>query len=282
MKRLFTILFITGLFISGNMFSQNEYFTEKWNDDTLEGRLTGTSADAPQEYTEVNSSTGFWQARLAYRAGGTGRCDAEGRTLRLVKVDVAKGFGGGIITPSLSDGVGSISFIEGRGGLNRVIEVAKSDNEGLTWEVVTTLEGTEMCVRATIHIDDLAANRIRLENKGTGDVDLDDIIVTKYVATSVEEEIIPTEFSLNQNYPNPFNPSTTINFSLPKSSFVQLRVYDHLGREVSSLINNELPAGVHSINWNSADNLSSFASGIYFIQLRADNFVKSIKAVLMK
>ncbi len=281
MKRFFTILFITGLFISGNLFAQNEYFTEKWNDDTLEGRLTGTSSEAPQEYTEVNSSSGYWKARLAYR-GGSNRCDAEGRTLRLLKVDVAKGFGGGIITPSLLDGAGVISFVEGRGGTNRIIEVAKSDNEGLTWEIVTTINGTEQCKRIEVAINDKATNRIRLEGKGTGDVDLDDITVTKFVSTSVEEEIIPTEFSLNQNYPNPFNPSTTINFSLPKSSFVQLRVYDHLGREVSSLINNELPAGVHNIRWNSADNISSFASGIYFIQLRADNFVKSIKAVLMK
>ncbi|MDP3444715.1 MAG: T9SS type A sorting domain-containing protein, partial [Ignavibacteria bacterium] len=207
---------------------------------------------------------------------------AEGRTLRLVKVDVAKGFGGGIITPSLPDGVGKITFVEGRGGTNRIIEVAKSDNEGLTWEIVTTLNGTEQCKPIEVEINDQAANRIRLESKGTGDLDLDDISVTKFVSTSVEEEIIPTEFSLNQNYPNPFNPSTTINFSLPKSSFVQLRVYDHLGREVSSLINNELPAGMHSVSWNAAENLRSLASGIYFVQLRADSFVKSIKAVLMK
>ena len=187
MRKLFTILFLIGIIISGNIYAQNEYFTEKWNDDMLEGRLTGTNAEAPVEYTEVNTSSGYWKARWAYR-GGSNMCDGTGRTLRLKAVDIVHGFGGGIITPSLIDGVGTIAFVEGRGGgTNRTFAVYKSDNEGLTWDSVTAIVGTEKCKLIEIVINDISTNRVKIVNIGNGDLDLDDITVTKFVSTSVEE-----------------------------------------------------------------------------------------------
>ncbi|MCB9250036.1 MAG: T9SS type A sorting domain-containing protein [Ignavibacteriales bacterium] len=82
------------------------------------------------------------------------------------------------------------------------------------------------------------------------------------------------EFALGQNYPNPFNPSTTIEFSIPKTSFVSLKVYDILGREVSNLISELKNAGNYNINFN-ADNFLS--SGLYFYQLKVDNFIETKK-----
>ncbi|MBN2571453.1 MAG: endonuclease [Ignavibacteriales bacterium] len=93
-----------------------------------------------------------------------------------------------------------------------------------------------------------------------------------------EGENIPNEFSLSQNYPNPFNPSTIIKFALPKASNVRLLVYNVLGEEVATLVNNELNAGWHTVDFN-ANNLSS---GIYFYRIEAGDFVSVQKMILMK
>ena len=74
-----------------------------------------------------------------------------------------------------------------------------------------------------------------------------------------------SHFSLEQNYPNPFNPSTTISFSLPSKSYVSLKVFDVLGREVAVFLSEELPPGVHSRQWNA----QGFPSGVYFYRLQA-------------
>ena len=81
---------------------------------------------------------------------------------------------------------------------------------------------------------------------------------------------IPDDFMLKQNYPNPFNPSTTIEFSLPVSSNVKLTVYNILGEVVNVLIDNNLSAGTHSVNWNSTNKAGSkMVSGVYFFELKA-------------
>ena len=85
-------------------------------------------------------------------------------------------------------------------------------------------------------------------------------------------------FNLVQNYPNPFNPSTTINYQIPTTSFVTLKVYDVLGNEVETLLNEEKSAGVYKIDFNG----SKLASGIYFYTLRANNFVQNRKMILIK
>jgi hypothetical protein len=83
-------------------------------------------------------------------------------------------------------------------------------------------------------------------------------------ATVVDEKgTLPAAFALNQNYPNPFNPATTITFSIGASGFTSLRVYDLLGREVASLVSENLSAGVYSRQWNAAD----MPSGMYFYRL---------------
>ena len=89
---------------------------------------------------------------------------------------------------------------------------------------------------------------------------------------------IPTAFNLEQNYPNPFNPSTVICFQLSERTKVSLKVYDMLGREVSSLVNQVMEAGEHKVNFN-ANNLTT---GVYFYTLRCDNFISLKKMMLMK
>ncbi len=97
------------------------------------------------------------------------------------------------------------------------------------------------------------------------------------------EQVIPTSFELSQNYPNPFNPTTIITYSLPQNSFVSIKVYDMLGREVRSLVNNEMLAGNHSIEWSGMDNAGSkVASGTYIYRITAGSFVAVKKMILIK
>jgi endoglucanase len=88
----------------------------------------------------------------------------------------------------------------------------------------------------------------------------------------------PATFSLIQNYPNPFNPSTTISFSLPSKSIVSLKVFDLAGKEVASIVSQELSAGKYSRQWNAAN----MSSGIYFYQLQAGTYTETKKLVLLR
>jgi hypothetical protein len=92
-----------------------------------------------------------------------------------------------------------------------------------------------------------------------------------------DQENAPREYLLAQNYPNPFNPSTTIKYELPKSSDVRLNVFDILGREVSVLVNERRDAGVHEVKFDA----TGLSSGVYFYRLRAGNFVRTKKLLLM-
>jgi len=89
---------------------------------------------------------------------------------------------------------------------------------------------------------------------------------------------LPKDYSLNQNYPNPFNPSTKIEYSIPEASFVQLKVYDILGNEVATLVNEEQSAGSYRADFSGV-NLSS---GMYIAKLQTGNYTKTIKMTLMK
>jgi len=86
------------------------------------------------------------------------------------------------------------------------------------------------------------------------------------------------EYQLLQNYPNPFNPSTTISYSLPGNSHVTLKIYNSLGQEVATLINEEKPAGRYQVTWNAAN----ISSGVYFYRMMAGSFVETRKLNVLK
>jgi phosphatidylserine/phosphatidylglycerophosphate/cardiolipin synthase-like enzyme len=88
----------------------------------------------------------------------------------------------------------------------------------------------------------------------------------------------PTSYELQQNYPNPFNPSTRIQFSIVDVRIVTVKVYDILGREVATLVNERMNPGVYTVTWNAA----RLSSGIYFVRLQAGNFTAVRKVALMK
>ena len=90
--------------------------------------------------------------------------------------------------------------------------------------------------------------------------------------------IAPAKFSLEQNYPNPFNPSTEIKFSIPQTTNVTLRVFDIMGREVVTLIDEQMEAGKHSVIFNAA----SLSSGVYYYTIITENFIQTKKMLLLK
>ncbi len=93
-----------------------------------------------------------------------------------------------------------------------------------------------------------------------------------------DQENLPTGYYLEQNYPNPFNPVTTIAYLLPKSSFVNLSVYDVLGRLVETLVNQKVQSGYHSIVWDA----SKYKSGVYIYRIKTIVFSESKKCLLLK
>jgi hypothetical protein len=112
------------------------------------------------------------------------------------------------------------------------------------------------------------------------DYDYNVVGVWKYQPSSVEKEegTLPKKFQLSQNYPNPFNPTTTIKFSIPSRDFVSLKVYDLVGREVATLVNEQKEAGTYRVTFDARN----LASGMYIYTLRTKNFSTSRKMILMK
>ena len=178
-------------------------------------------------------------------------------------------------------------------------------NEGQTY-TVTNLEifmssddSTITTISGSVNIDSIAPGNISVpidfftvvtdsnfsgefsfnfEIKSSGWLFWRDIYPDSIISYTANEFNVPVSYGLFQNYPNPFNPSTKIEYSIPQSSIVLIKVFDILGNEIATLINEKKPAGTYEITW-SAEGLSS---GVYFYQLKTENFIETKKMVLMK
>ncbi len=107
--------------------------------------------------------------------------------------------------------------------------------------------------------------------------------VTEIVSDVDEKQnIVVKDFTLFQNYPNPFNPSTTISWQSPVGSWQTLKIYDILGNEVATLVNEYKQAGSYEVEFNPASSIKNLASGIYFYQLKAGDYVQMKKMILLK
>jgi len=173
------------------------------------------------------------------------------------------------------DGDGDMDVLSASFGDNKIAWYENDGNENFTPHTITMSA-------------DFAFSVYAVDVDGDGDIDVlsasafdnkiawyENLLITGIVTNSNE---IPSEFRLSQNYPNPFNPSTTIYYSIPELSFVTLRVYDVLGKEVATLINEEKPAGSYEVEFDA----NELTSGIYFYKIQAGSFVETKKMVLMK
>ena len=109
------------------------------------------------------------------------------------------------------------------------------------------------------------------------------VTVNTAVASADDGSLLPSEYALFQNYPNPFNPSTQISFDIPKAEFVTLRVYNLLGQDVKTMINQSMAPGRYTVEWNGNDMLNNdVASGVYFYELRGESFISRKKMLLIR
>jgi len=147
--------------------------------------------------------------------------------------------------------------------------VFESTDNGTTWTALG-MDGANVCsVTANSTSNIIIA--------GTKDGKVFKISGTQATAVNKIDEL-PVDFKLSQNYPNPFNPTTTIEFALPKAGKYALKIYNVIGQEVASLIDNELSAGYQKVTFNA----SRMASGIYIYRLSGNNVNMSKKMMLIK
>jgi len=148
--------------------------------------------------------------------------------------------------------------------------VYRSSNYGMSWEQV----GLQNRIVNSIEIDDTYMY-CTTEGSGLWRRPLTDLVVSVGETASSP---IPTDYQLSQNYPNPFNPTTTIEFTVPESGYVTLKVYNVLGEEVASLVEGDHEAGTFKATWDA----SALPSGVYFCRLNSGDFSQTRKAVLMR
>ncbi|MEO8230806.1 MAG: T9SS type A sorting domain-containing protein [Ignavibacteriota bacterium] len=108
------------------------------------------------------------------------------------------------------------------------------------------------------------------------------VVVKKNLTDVDDETMLLKEYSLEQNFPNPFNPVTSIQYAISSTQFVTLKVYDVLGREVVTLVNEAKEAGQFEVEFNPESSIKNPASGVYFYQLRAGDFVDTKKMLMIK
>ena len=168
-------------------------------------------------------------------------------------------------------------------------EVFNRDSSFYVYEILPIIIAPHDSVKATIIFEPM--ERGSFTDKINFRSVTDTLLIAQQVfvegttyTVSMEEEIHePYNDSLSQNFPNPFNPSTNIEFRISNFGFVSLKVYDILGNEIATLVNEELSAGVYDIEFDLGEGLRPvLTSGIYFYQLRAGNFIQTKKMLMLK
>lgn len=130
-----------------------------------------------------------------------------------------------------------------------------------------------------LHLSDLISSKLLNETiEDGGKFTIYDTRINKIMIDGSYTNELPVSFALDQNYPNPFNPITIIKFALPKDSEVNLSIYNVLGELVTTLVNEEMKAGYHQVDFNAAN----LATGVYLYRIKAGEFVQTKKMILMK
>jgi photosystem II stability/assembly factor-like uncharacterized protein len=167
--------------------------------------------------------------------------------------------------------LGGISFTDLENGTAVGDAILRTTDGGITW--IEQTSGTNQYLYDVSFTD---------SNNGTAVGASGTILrTTNGGYTFVEEEKIdeiPTSYNLSNNYPNPFNPTTAIRYQIPELSFVTIKIYDVLGNEIETLVNEEKATGTYELTWFA----EQLPSGIYFYRLQAGSFIETKKMVFLK
>jgi len=183
------------------------------------------------------------------------------------------------VSGSSADGGVHVVWQDNRDG-NSEIYYKRSTDAGISWESDIRLTNDfSTSVKVSLSISGQVVHVVWQDNRD-GNYEIYYKRNPTGNVTGIENISLefPEKFMLEQNYPNPFNPSTTIHFSVPTSEFVTLKVFDVLGNEVATLVNEEQPAGNYEIEFSPA----GLSSGIYFYKLHAGSFVETKKMILIR
>ena len=144
------------------------------------------------------------------------------------------------------------------------------------WRTIGFVQGKGTSTENNFYSFNDSPNESGLYNYRLKQIDFDGSF--EYSSEIEANFIFANDFRLSQNYPNPFNPSTTIEYQIPQASFVTIKVYDVLGKEIVTLVNEEKPAGIHEVSFEPKD----LTSGLYLYKIKAGNFEQTRKMLLLK
>lgn len=217
-------------------------------------------------------------ARVSFEKAEIARTDANGSIDLVIDSEVAiHGF-----QFDLSFNPAEVKFESASVSDNYMFET-REVSEGVIRGVIFSMEGLPINEGLKFEFTPLAGL------DGSSTIDFKEIILADSQGNQVTAEAssfdisftnsaLPAKTALNGTYPNPFNPSTTVNYGLSNDGHIEIMVYDATGRLVEELVNQNQPAGYHSITWNAANQ----ASGMYFVKMIAGDIVQTQKLMLLK
>jgi hypothetical protein len=234
--------------------------------------------------------TGYSDSTGSFQDYATIKYDAVGNEVWVRRYNGPPGNGSDYGYVLALDGFSNVYVTGESGGGATYMDYATikyHSNGDTAWVMRYTSPGNASDYAQAIVVDD--SSNVYVTGHCTNSETGKDYCTIKYVQTSsgVEDETgdreRPSEFELSQNYPNPFNPTTKIEFTLAKSGFVTLQIYDVLGRKVRTLVSEELSAGYKSVIWDGKnEDGDDVASGVYFYQLKVGDFSEPKKMLLLK
>ena len=152
--------------------------------------------------------------------------------------------------------------------------IKRSTDNGVNWVVTPVPAG----VTNINHFDFHALGMVIYGYAVSSNGDVIRLVDTLEVLTGVNNNQIPSSYSLKQNYPNPFNPTTQISYSIPTASYVKISVYNALGKEIDVIVNEKQNPGSYDVIWNG----DNFSSGVYFYKIQTEGFTETRKMILLK
>ena len=161
------------------------------------------------------------------------------------------------------------------------VKLEYTTNNVIFWtQIIDSIPGSSGYYNWTIPNTPSTQCRVRVRDASSLSLqDMSDSVFTIITSTNISENnSILTKYKLSQNYPNPFNPTTKISYSLPKSSLVQLKIYNLLGQEITTLVNEEKAAGNYEVNYDAIN----LPSGVYFYKIQAGSFIETKEMILLK